>query len=336
MFTHGDKSLTRENILKQLDSYQLFKAYCSNFKEINRMFTSELREDKNPSCNIIYWKGDLLYKDFGDTSYRIFDYIAVKYGLKHYQVLEKINNDFALGLGYKGNTQVPSLVIPKKCSVDFTAEEEKGTIIEIQPRSWTKLDKEYWGSFKIPLNLLEEHNIKSISHYRISSSKLDNAYYRINPFMIAYSIDYYWNNGIFRRKLYFPQSKTTRFISNVDYTIVQGWSKLPKEGGDILFITKSYKDILIFDLLEYYAIAPNNESAYIPDRVMEKLKRRWKNIYVWFDNDEGGIKGAKAFCEKFDLQMTHNPIEEPKDPSDFVKRYDLAEFNVLIQNFLKK
>jgi hypothetical protein len=332
-FTSGDKSLTKDNILKQLDSYQLFTAYCKNFKEIDRMFKSEFRDEKEPSCHIIVWKGDLLYKDFGDKSYRVFDYIARKFNTNYTGALEIVNRDFKLGLGHGKENSGPSLVIPEKSSVDFTNTKRLPTVIEIKPRSWTKLDLEYWSSYHIPLRLLEYHNIKSISHYKITNSKVDGAFYALNPYMIGYSFDYYWNEDVFRRKLYFPQLKTGRFVSNVDDTIVQGWTLLPK-GGDILFITKSYKDILIFNLLGYWAIAPNNEGSYIPEEVMEKLKSRFKHIFVWFDNDEGGIKGGTQFSDKFDLIAHHNPVGEPKDPSDYAKKYGLSQFDKLVTDFL--
>jgi hypothetical protein len=137
--------------------------------------------------------------------------------------------------------------------------------------------------------------------------------------------------------LYFPQAHGRgRFVSNVNNTIVQGWTLLPKHTGqDILFVTKSYKDILTFNLLGYWAIAPNSEHSFIPDKVMEKLKTRFNNIYVWFDNDEGGLKGGGGFAEKFSLPFTHNPIGEPKDPSDYVKEYNLNLFDKLVTQFLQ-
>ena len=335
-FTSGEKSLTKDNILKQLDSYQLFRAYCPGFKEIGVMFSSEFRTDPKPSCHIIMWKGDLLYKDFGEGSYRVFDYIARKYDTDYNGALIRVNNDFNLGLG--GNVSSgssPSLVVPEKASPDLYKQEHVPTVIEIQPRPWTKQDAKYWSRYGIPSRLLEYHNIKSISHYRITNAKKDKASYAVNPFMVGYSFDYYWNDGVFRRKLYFPQVKGKgRFISNVDATIVQGWTLLPKY-GKILFITKSYKDILIFNLLGYWAIAPNSEHSYIPETVMEKLKARFENIYCWFDNDEGGIKGAKQFSEKFGLRMTHNPIGEPKDPSDYVEKHSLSDFDALVSKFLE-
>jgi DNA primase len=91
----------------------------------------------------------------------------------------------------------------------------------------------------------------------------------------------------------------------------------------------------MFNLLGYWAIAPNSENTYIPDPVMDKLKDRFENIYCWFDNDEAGIAGATKFSNKFDLRMTYNPIGEPKDPSDFVEKYSLKDFDLLTANFLK-
>jgi hypothetical protein len=334
-FTTGDKSVTKENILRHLDTYQLFKAYCPGFVQVDKMFSSEFRTDPKPSCHIIMWEGDLMYKDFGGESYRVFDYIGRKFDIGYQETLNKINSDFNLGLGGKSISTSPSLVIPEKASVDLNTYNKKPTIIEIKPRRWTKLDAEFWkGRYGIPSKLLEHHNIKSISHYWITNTKKDKALYSIGPFGIGYSFDYYWSEGVFRRKLYFPQVKGSgRFIANVDNTIVQGWTLLPKY-GKMLFITKSYKDILMFNLLGYWAIAPNNEHAYIPESVMVKLKKRFENIYTWFDNDEGGIRGATQFADKFDLQLTYNPVGEPKDPSDYVEKYSLRDFDLLISNFL--
>jgi hypothetical protein len=335
-FSYGDTSLTKENILKKVDSYQLFRTYCPGFTELDTFFKSEFRKDNNPSCHIIMWEGDLLYKDFGDKSYRVFDYIAKKFDTNYRGALERINSDFNLKLGGRTNSNNAgtSLVIPEKSGVDLKKLEKKPTVIEIKPRPWTKSDKQYWSKYGIPSRLLKYHNIKSISHYSVIKDS-EKRTYALNPFMIGYSIDYYWNRGVFRRKLYFPQLKGRgRFISNVDDTVVQGWTLLPKK-GKILFVTKSYKDILIFNLLGYWAIAPNNERSYIPEIVMDKLKQRFENIYTWFDNDKTGIEGAEQFNFKFELKGTYNPIGEPKDPSDYVEKYSLNKFDILITNFLQ-
>jgi len=335
-FTQSEKRLTKENILKHLDSYQLFQAYCRNFKALDKMFKSEFRKDSRPSCHIVMWEGDLLYKDFGEQGYRVFDYIARKFNTDFQGALKVVNQDFGLGLGSNASVGVnASMETPEKVHFDVKQFEQQPTIIDIKPRRWTKLDREYWAQYEIPPLLLKYHKVYSIESYRIDSKHQDNISYRVNPYQLAFSYDYYWHKGVFRRKLYFPQTKGRyRFISNVNKTIVQGWSLLPKQ-GDILFVTKSYKDIFTFNMLGYWAIAPNSEHSFIPDHVMDKLKKRFNNIYVWFDNDEGGIKGSASFAEKFELPFTHNPIGEPKDPSDFVKKYSSKEFDKLVTQFLK-
>ncbi len=336
-FTQSEKSLTKENILKKLDTYQLFQAYCRNFKAIDKMFKSEFRKDSRPSCHVVVWEGDLLYKDFGERGYRAFDYIARKFNTDYQGALKIVNHDFGLGFGSNASVEVnASMETPEKVHFDVKQFERQPTIIDIKPRRWTKLDREYWAQYEIPPLLLKYHKVYSIESYKVDSKYQDNVSYRVNPYQLAFSYDYYWHKGVFRRKLYFPQTKGRfRFISNVNNTIVQGWTLLPKNKQDILFVTKSYKDILTFNLLGYWAIAPNSEHSFIPDHVMDKLKKRFSNIYVWFDNDEGGLTGGEGFASKFDLSFTHNPIGEPKDPSDFVKEYSSKKFDKLITQFLK-
>lgn len=327
---HVRPELTIENILKRVSSYEIFRRYCKNFKEVGSMFKSEFREDKNASCCIEYIHGDLLYKDFGENSYRFFGYVMRKYNLTFRQALMKINDDFNLGLGYKPkNTNINTrelIVVP-------SFKEKARSIIKIKQRQWTQEDVAYWKKYEIPIKLLEEYNVKSISHYWIINSKGDKMFANNS---IGFSYEYYWHNDIFLRKLYFPYANQEgKWISNVDNTIVQGWNLLPKEGGDILFITKSFKDVMIFKLLGFWAVAPNNERSFIPKKVFEeKIKIRWKRIIIWYDNDATGIEGAEKFSKEFGIEYYHNPFDTPKDPSDFVELYGLQVFKELVDNII--
>lgn len=322
--------LTKENIFKRITSYDVFMRYCKNFKEVGSMFKSEFRNDKNASCCIEYINGDLLYKDFGEDSYRCVDYVGRKFSLSFYNSLKRINEDFKLGLGYRTNDS-NEIIQPRLITSLPKFEEKQRTVIKIKKRNWTKEDIKYWNSYDIPIKLLEEYNVKSISHYWLINNKGEREFVNNN---IGFSYDYYWHKDIFLRKLYFPHANSEgKWISNVDYTIIQGWNILPKEGGDILFITKSFKDVMIFKLLNYWAVAPNNERAFIPEQVFkDKLQIRWKRIIIWYDNDDTGIEGAEKFSKKFEIEYYHNPLDTPKDPSDFVQLYGLQVFKELVEN----
>ena len=98
MFEIRDE-LSLENVLKRIDEYSIFRAYCKPFTEINKPFSSELRTDPKPSCRIIYRGGRLMYKDFGEEgSLDCFAYIMRKYQMTFRQALGAVNIDFNLGL----------------------------------------------------------------------------------------------------------------------------------------------------------------------------------------------------------------------------------------------
>jgi len=330
--------LTKEKIYEKITSFDIFKLYCSGFSKVGEMFKSELRKDSNPSCCISYIDGDLLYTDFGDGSMRAIDYVIRKYSLTYGEALYKINKDFKLELGSPVLCDITGLRIAPATHSKVTYTERTPTIIKIKARDFTARDATYWKQYGWTREMLERAKIKSLACYWIDNQKNDNVAYPIGKDELCYSYEYYWNKDIFRRKIYLPESKI-RFISNVDDTIVQGYHLLPKEGGDLLFITSSLKDCGEFWLLGYNAIAPNNEETLFPESYIEKLKARWKRIILWYDNDftkedNPGIKNAMKFSQKYGFEYFYTPDGTEKDPSDFVKSYGLQTFKTLIDGKL--
>ena len=64
---------------------------------------------------------------------------------------------------------------------------------------------------------------------------------------------------------------------------------LPKEGGDYLVITKSLKDVMCLYEFGIPAIAPCSENLFLTENQYEKIKRKFKRIYVLYDNDKPGM-----------------------------------------------
>ena len=104
---------------------------------------------------------------------------------------------------------------------------------------------------------------------------------------------------------------------------LQGLEQLP-ESGELLIITKSLKDVMVLYKYGYTSVAPQSENATIPKPLMEDLKKRFKHIIVFFDYDNGGIKGAEALCKRYNLNKVfiskhYLDIYSIKDISDFAK-----------------
>ena len=98
---------------------------------------------------------------------------------------------------------------------------------------------------------------------------------------------------------------------------------LPKEGGEDLVITKSLKDVMVLYEYGVTAIAPCSENVFVTASQFQKLKSKFKNIYLNYDNDEPGIKAMCKIKKLFSgLRIVFLPRHSgDKDISDFRKAH---------------
>lgn len=314
-------SLTKENLLSKIDSYSIFKYYCNNFKKIGKPFRSPFHEDAHPSAFIIYYNGDFMFKDFGGETLRAVDFVMKMYNLSFRDALEKINYDFGLNLdGKKGETiEFPEIE-------DEIIYEAFTSIIKVKKRDWNERDISYWGEFGIGYSTLKKFNVVPISFFSINDWMYKAA-------ELAYSYEYYWEEGIFRRKIYQPLSKN-KWYSNGGF-VVQGEGMLPKY-GDLLIITSSLKDVMALYELGYIAIAPTSETSFVPEIYFKKQNSRFKRIILFMDSDTTGIKRSLELNKKWQLDyILIPPVYNKKDISDFNKTYGKELSKILIKDLLK-
>ena len=122
-------------------------------------------------------------------------------------------------------------------------------------------------------------------------------------------------------KIYRPlASKYTKWRTNLTNRHVQGLAELPKEGGNLLIITKSLKDVMCLYEMGFYAISASSETTFIPDDILEWLKKRWKHIVIIYDRDRTGMLKARAYSREYKLRpLFVNKRFHAKDISDAVK-----------------
>lgn len=314
-------SLTVDNIFRKITSYDIFKKYCPEFKKVGQAFKSPIRQDKNPSAFIIYYGGDLMFKDFGEGSYRAIDFVARLFFLSFRETLQKINDDF--GLGLEGG-EVDMNLISSSIEVEDYKKDIK--VIKIKRRDWTSLDKEYWGTYSIRLVTANLFDVVPISYFSIND-------YLTKAEELSYSYNYYWEDNVFRRKIYQPRSKVLKWISNGGH-IVQGEGVLPHQ-GDLLIVTSSLKDVMTLYEMGYTAIAPTSETSFVPEEYFLKQNKRFKRIVLFMDSDETGMKRNIELSKKWNLEYIYIPNEKKaKDISDFAKIYGLSESNKLVKLLL--
>ena len=74
---------------------------------------------------------------------------------------------------------------------------------------------------------------------------------------------------------------------------------LPKNGGDILCVTKSLKDTMLLYELGIPAIAPCSENLFLTDKQYNALKPNFNHCIVLFDNDRAGVSNLRLIKKKY-------------------------------------
>ena len=311
--TKKKEPLTLDYILSKVNEYDIYASYIGQFKP-GLIYNSPFRKDTNPSFGVFLSKrtGKLLFKDHGSgVCGDVIKFVREITGISNYNdVLQEI---------------VRKLKITNKTVLKSTKPiESKETIIGIVRQAFTEIDKNYWGSYHITMPTLEKFNVHSIKYY-LCNGIVKGIYKDENP-MYAYKV---YNNF----KIYRPLGdKFTKWRNNLTDIDVQGYAQLPKK-GNLLIITKSLKDVMVLYEMGYSAVSPSSESTFIPDIVLNDLKKRFKTILICFDRDVPGVQNMRKVSLKTGLKgfLVHKSFKA-KDISDAVKTNGFES----VKDWLKK
>lgn len=307
-------NITLDWILSKVTEYDIYAKYIGQFK-VGMIYNSPFRKDKNPSFGIYYSRRtkQLLFKDHGTGECgNVIKFVSLFTGKTEYN---DILSDIVDKLNITNNTKLVS-------SKQYIQPTE--TVIGVVRQEFTDVDINYWKQFNISINTLKKFNVNSIKYY-LCNGIVKGTYKRENP-MYAYKV---YNNF----KIYRPLAdKYTKWRNNLTDYDIQGYEQLPQK-GDILFITKSMKDVMCLHEMGYPAVSPSSESTFLPKDVLEQLKTRFKRIIILFDRDTSGVKRSRKLSRETGLEaMFINKKFKAKDVSDAVKANSFEE----IKNWLNE
>lgn len=311
------KELNVKNILNIISQEDIYKYYLPKEFKFNVPFSSPLRVDKVPSFVIGGSNKNYRYKDFatGDTG-NCFNFVMNLYNINFNNALIQIVSDFNIRSYF---------IIPNSSLILSTKKAEYKnpgrslhigeTILKIKRREFNQDDYNYWNSYGISPQYLKLGRIVAISHYF-----LNDIMYIAEKYAYAYIEK---KDGKVTYKIYQPFSKYKKWLSGNSYDIWELWHLLPKS-HDTLIITSSRKDALtICENLRIPSISLQAESVIPKEVVIEELLRRFKRVYLLYDNDYSktenqGQKMAKKIINKYpELTNLVIPKEyQSKDSSD--------------------
>lgn len=309
----SEEYLSKENILKYVGEFEIFRKYIDPCLELSKLYSSPLRVDKHPSFNVFVARnGNLIYKDFatGETG-DCFRFIQHLYGVGFVDALRIIDRDFNLGLSNQKiqlEKRTPMLVETKPTTLS--------KIKILRSSTFSDVDLVYWAQYGLDIEDLHFYDvsvakevlvIKNGTSYKMYSG-VDNPIY-----------SYMFEEGIY--KLYLPYSDSSRFITNASNDVIQGVDQLTRT-SDLLIITKSLKDVMCLNKMGYEAIAFQSENTLPNLATIEAITSDYNEVVIFYDNDiPGKIAAAKAVSF-----LNCRSVEIPeylfsKDTSDLIKNY---------------
>lgn len=351
------KQLNKINIEFELNKkgynlYDIAKYYISGFKGFNIDIKSDLREnDKKNSLRTRIQDNKLIISDFGfKTSMSIYDYLMEKYHCSYKQSLNIVRNDFRLdNIAQLDN--IKNIKIPEK-HYEIIKNTSMAVKIEVKRSRknhkihWSKKDIEYWSQYGISIKKLEEKGIAPLDKFWItnfSKSDIRQCFNVINELCYVYPF-FRSKEGFFMYKIYMPNgykgNLNFRWISNVNKKVIQNIEYIPKS-GDLLLIQSSYKDIMLLEELNdtLIIIAPNGEGMWFEDYKWEELKKNWKRIVLFGNNDSDkrnnpGLEFARRHSERYHIPFVCTPNNTASDISDYYKAYGKEKTLIFLNKIL--
>jgi len=291
-------NLSPDDIRARVSDVDIFKRYCSPFRQLGKKFSSELRDDPVPSAMISSLRSGIRYTDFGHMEHR-FDsigYVMYKYNCEFVDALRMIDHDFGLGLSSGSSCElapvqkiyVPRAKIPAR--------------IQIRKRKLSKFDAFYWSMYDITPRELAKFKVVPISHYWINGVR-----YSVGPCTYAYCEHYP------RLKIYAPLDGNRKWYGNCMKKDIQGEGSVP-ERGERIILASSLKDVVVISLFGIPAMAYQAESIFPEKDLIDDLGKRFDSVEVLYDNDierdvNPGQLMAARICNEYGLKNIRIPEE---------------------------
>lgn len=307
-----EPKITKEFLLSK-NTEETYMSYYLGVPIKKGLFRSPLRRDNHNTCSFFRGSsGNLYFKDFATGQCLTFEGVVMeKYGCTYHNALKIIATDF----GYIQNASKPEV---REIKVQPKFESEKETFIQVEIKDFSESELKWWNSFGISKQTLNKYKIYSIKTVFLNG----NIYAQSTQHSPIYGYYFGKKENIEQWRIYIPKRKEFRFIGNVSTKTIQGYKQLP-ESGKLLVITKSMKDVCLLSTLGIPAVAPNSETQFVSEKLLNEFKERFKNIVLLYDSDLTGVRFMnKIRKQHHGLIVCMIPRKYgAKDISDFYQKY---------------
>ena len=321
-----DPKITKEFLLSK-NSEETYMSYYLGVPVKKGLFRSPLRSDNHNTCSFFRGRsGNLYFKDFATGQCLTFEGVVMeKYHCTYPNALKIIAKDF----GYIQSSEVKK----QEIKIQPKFEGEKETFIQVEIKDFSESELKWWNSFGVTKQTLDKYKVYSIKTVFLNG----NIYAQSTQHSPIYGYYFGKKENIVQWRIYMPKRKEFRFIGNVSTKTIQGYKQLP-DNGKLLVITKSMKDTMLLSSLGIPAVAPNSETQFVSEKLLDEFRERFKNIVLLYDSDLTGVRFMNKIRKQYrDLIVCMIPRKYgTKDISDFYQKYGRSKTIELIKVSINK
>jgi hypothetical protein len=299
VFLMSKRSLM-ERLFECVSSYDIFCSFIGEDVKVGEVILSPIRKDNHPTFILFVPedKDEVYFKDFAWQGGNVFKFVKLfalyqeSINLKEFtDVVHYI--DQRMGIGLFGNTKVK----PIQRRVLDKAFYASKRIIKFKAREFTERDLAYWKSYHISEATLNFFCVKSVHKilnensevvWTVSSRTLTFAYVVFNKI-----------------KLYRPEEAPDfKWRNTCPGHYIQGLKQMNdrKSNNDVLIITKSLKDVMVFYEFigdRYDIVAPHSETYIFTETFLKAQFAKYRQIIIIYDFDLAGVTGANKLRKRY-------------------------------------
>lgn len=293
-FSKAISKLTKEYLFEQFNEEDIFRYYLGPKFKIGGAIKSPLRgDDETPSFSVYRsGNGRLRFKDHKFEHLRgdCIALVCFLHKVSYPEALKIINHDLSYGKSSEVVSKVKVEGFAKNLQPQSFALSYYPIQVEEQP--YTFADMQYWENYGVDVERLLRFEIVSCKKVFYGANEGGTLHYTsINPIFGYKTVDAQTT----RYMIYRPfAEKANKFRQNLPMGHTFGLKQLAKTGVRLI-ITKSMKDVAVFDALGYHAVAARSESELIKPAIIEQLRLRFDDIVTCFDPDPTGIDLARSY-----------------------------------------
>jgi hypothetical protein len=319
------KNNTKQDLINLIGDQNIFEHYFGQEISLSKSYQSVFRVDNSSSTGFyIGENGYLIYNDFS-TSEKLdcVAFVAKILNITYQEAITQIAIDFNLKTGKK-SSDVEATIKKRKPLV----KQEK--VIKIAACKFTEAHLDYWKKYYVTEQELKENKVFAVCELNINGWTVPR-----NPTDISFGYLITDRKGKDYLKVYTPESKEFKWCSSAPNNLMFGLLDLPKL-SNTLFICKSQKERIIVKKLFSDVVSLQLENSGSLDlKELANLRKEYKHIIYFGDNDTAGIKFIQEHMHKYVDKCYHFPPNfltkfNIKDIADFCQFFGV---NVLEQYF---